>query len=206
MGKCNIDWNLVINGCTALGTIAVAILAIWGEQIRQLVAGPKLTLVPHNLSGTIVNTTDGKPWIFYHLKVVNSKYILNAKNCRVNLTHLYIKNAIGTFSEVELTVPLTFVWSPAEITPPYINILKENVLDFGKFNFENGMFLPILLSYTTNFNGVIRRPGGVIRYALEIISDNYVSKKPQIFQVSWNGQISEDISVMRNNLIIMEIK
>jgi hypothetical protein len=46
--------NAVINGLVAIGTLAVAVAAIWGDWLRSFVAAPKLRLIPHNdLRGTL---------------------------------------------------------------------------------------------------------------------------------------------------------
>src|SRR5574341_267047 len=123
--------NAIINGLTAIGTIIVAILAIWGDFFRAQFAGPKLSLVPHNLRGSVVPITNGRRSIFYHLKVVNARNWVRATNCRVLLKKLWRRVPNGAFQEVTLTVPLTFVWAPSEITPPYVTLVKEHVLDFG---------------------------------------------------------------------------
>lgn len=44
--------NAIINGFTAIGTITVAILAIWGNSIRTRFFGPNLSLVPHNFKSS----------------------------------------------------------------------------------------------------------------------------------------------------------
>jgi hypothetical protein len=198
--------NTVINGFVALGTIAVAILAIWGDSIRARFSGPKLLLVSHNnLRGSVVPITNGPRGIFYHLKVVNTRSTISATNCRVLLKKIWRKGLNGDFIEATLPVPLTFVWAPAELMPPYINLLKENVLDFGVL-VENGeYFFPKLLSYTNDFQGFVRT-NQVVRFGLEIVSDNFVSPSPQVFEVAWNGRWSDNLDVMAQNLQIQEVR
>ena len=54
--------DAITNTAIAIGTIAVAVIAIWGEQIRSWLVPPKLSLVAHNLRGDPnVLTADGKP-------------------------------------------------------------------------------------------------------------------------------------------------
>jgi hypothetical protein len=197
--------NVIINGFIAIGTIFVAILAIWGDSIRAKFNGPKLSLVPHNnLRGSVVSLSNGQPSIFYHLKVVNKRSTVNATNCRVLLKRIWRKVPNGEFQEVSLTVPLTFVWAPAESTPPYINLRKEQVLDFGCVIEGQDRFRPVLLSYTNNFQGFVR-VGEIVRFGLEIVSDNFVSPHLQVFQIAWNGQWSDNLDVMAQNLQIQEV-
>lgn len=89
--------NAIINSIMAIGTIAVAILAIWGDSIRAKFVGPKLSLVPHNLRGSVVPLTNGRRSIYYHLKVVNNRNTVSATNCRVLLTIMWSKVQNGKF-------------------------------------------------------------------------------------------------------------
>jgi len=196
--------NAIINGFTAVGTIAVAILAIWGDAIKAKVAGPKLTLVAHNLRGSVVPITQGPRSIFYHLKVVNSRKWVRATNCRVILKKLWRKAPNGTFQEALLSVPLTFVWAPAEITPPYVTLVKDHVLDFGIILEGGDNFSPRLFSYTNNFQGFVRA-NEVVRFGLEIVSDNFISPHLQVFEVAWNGRWSNNLDEMTQNLQIQEV-
>jgi hypothetical protein len=136
--------------------------------------------------------------------IYNSNKTVSAKNCRVLLKKLWRRVPNGTYQEVELTVPLTFVWSPAEITPPYITLVKDHVLDFGVIDERTPIFRPVLLSYTNNFQGFIQA-NQAVRYGLEIVSDNYVSKKLQIFEVAWNGEWSDNLDSMEQNIQIQEV-
>ena len=196
--------NAIINGLTAVGTIAVAILAIWGDSIRTWFTGPKLALIPHNFRGTVVPITNGPRAVFYHLIVVNRRSTVTATNCRVLLKKIWRRAPNGAFQEVGLKVPLIFAWAPSEIMPPYISLRKEQVLDFGTVIDGQDYYRPLLLSYTNNFQGFVRA-GEVVRFGLEIVSDNFVSSRLQIFEVAWNGQWSDNLDVMAQNLQIQEV-
>jgi hypothetical protein len=122
----------------------------------------------------------------------------------VILKKIWRRATNGTFQEGSLTVPLTFVWSPAEITPPYVTLVKEHVLDFGIVIEGQDNFRPVLFSYTNNFQGYVRA-NQVVRFGLEIVSDNFVSPRLQVFEVAWNGQWSDKLDVMAENLQVQEV-
>lgn len=103
-----------------------------------------------------------------------------------------------------LTVPLTFIWAPSEITPPYVTLVKEHILDFGIVIEAEDNFRPLLLSYTNNFQGFVRA-NEVVRFGLEIVSDNFVSSQLQVFEVAWNGNWSDNLDTMAENLQIQEV-
>jgi hypothetical protein len=70
--------NIIIDSAIAIGTLAIAILAIWGEKVRSILSPPKLEIEVHNNfrgnPNKLTDTTTGQivgRGIFYHLKVVN---------------------------------------------------------------------------------------------------------------------------------------
>lgn len=198
---------IIIQALIALGTLLVAVLAIWGPWVRSILTPPKLSIQQHDLRGTLTQFTDGRHVFYYYLKLVNSspwRWRLS-KNCRVLLKSVLRQNSDQRFLPVPLPVSPQFVWAPAETTPAAINITKEQVIDFGRL-IENGPhFEPVLYMYPNNFQGYVG-PNEVVRYCLEIAADGYMSKKLYIFEVSWNGRWSDDLDEMRKHLIIHEIK
>jgi len=56
---CEIDWNLVIQCFNAIGTVAVSILAIWGNYFKYRLVPPEIVIVPSNIKGTVTKFTNG---------------------------------------------------------------------------------------------------------------------------------------------------
>jgi hypothetical protein len=196
---------------TAVGTVAVAILAIWGERIRSILAPPLLVLEPHNLTGDPTEfrnpNTPGQPGmrvLFYHLKVVNRRPWLPVENCSVFLRGFSRRGPDGIFHSVDMPVPLQFVWAPAEVTPSVITVTKEHVLDFGHIIEGKGQFTPVLYSYANNFQGVVRKDEA-LRYQLDIRGSNFSSRRYQVFEVAWDGVWGYFPSEMQQHLRIREI-
>lgn len=127
--------NTIIDATTALGTVAVAVLAIWGERVRSWLAPPKLSLEAHNLRGDPnIFTADGKhvaKVMCYHLKVVNKRPWLPVKNCRVLLKGISRRGPDNIFHPFPLVVPHQLVWAPASFAPILATITKEHVVDLG---------------------------------------------------------------------------
>jgi hypothetical protein len=197
--------NVVINALVAVGTIAVAVLAIWGDWFRTHFAAPKLRLTPHNgLRGTFVPLSDKRGSFFYHLKAVNDRPWVTVVNCRVLLKQLWRKGPDGRFLPIEMAVPLTFAWSPSEGTPPYITFRNEQVMDFGFVLKDSDKFVPKLISYTSEFAGVVKANESW-RYGLEIVADNFVSPRLQVFAVAWDGNWSENREEMDRHMRIEEV-
>ncbi len=205
--------GLVIDGLVAVGTLAVAVVAIWGEKVRSWLAPPKLLIVLHTprgdptrltLSGA-VNPGGGQRVMYYHLKVINARPWLTAENCRVLLKGLSRRGPDGKFHPIPMAVPLQFVWAPAEATPPQVTITKEQILDFGRLIEGDSKFVPILYSYANNFQGFVERDEAV-RYWLDIDASNFASPHPQVFEVTWDGVWDFEPDKMQHHLRLAEIR
>jgi hypothetical protein len=90
--------KLVIDGFIAFGTVAVAVLAIWGDWFRSYLAPLAMTLSEHTLDGDPALFSTGTRAMFYHLKVINQRRWLPAQNCRVMLVGLSRRDPVASFS------------------------------------------------------------------------------------------------------------
>lgn len=201
---CKIDWNLVFQGFIAIGTVAVAILAIWGNYFKYRLVPPKLTIRTSNTRGTVTQFTNGQRVIYYHLEVVNQRSWSTARSCNVRLRSLSRKLTNGDFRNIPLPVTPSFVWAPAELTPPVINLSHEQTLDFGRVVEGDDKFSPVLNIYPNNFDGFVKKDE-CLRYSLEVVAEGFKTKKLQVFEVAWNGKWSDNLDKMENNLTIREI-
>lgn len=207
------EWITFWTALGAVGAFVVAALAIYGEFFRTWLWSPKLKIVSHNLEGdpttvTEYNRSTGTPIksyiaFYYHLKVVNSRPIVSAKNCRVILRQLHRLGPDRKYHPEALIVPLQYVWSPAEWAPALHTFTDEAVLDFGCIS-KGDIFRPTLYITSANFKGFVSQNESV-RFSLQIVADNFVSPKFQIFEVSWNGKWADTAEEMSKNLIISEI-
>jgi hypothetical protein len=68
--------KLVMDALVAIGTLAVAAVAVWGEKIRAWLAPPRLVLRPHTLRGApallkltgVIMPSGGMRGTYYHLR------------------------------------------------------------------------------------------------------------------------------------------
>ena len=197
-------YSIILSTFIAIGTVAVAILAIWGDLIRSKLVPPKLSIQAHNIRGTVTRFTGGPRVIYYHLRVVNSRPWSVARNCRIILRALYRRFPDQQFRPVPLPVPSQYVWAPAEFTPPVIALSTQQILDFGRVVEGGDIFEPVLYITPNNFQGFVAR-NEAVRYALEISADGYVAKQYQVFEVAWNGLWTDNLDQMEQNLVIREI-
>ncbi len=206
-----VDWPAWL---TAIGTVAVAILAIWGDLVRSWIAGPMLELVPHNLQGestTLRVPVDSPdqfatalefPAVYFHLKVVNKRPWAPARNVRVLLAGILRRNEDGEFQREPVNVRQQLTWAPAEFSEVTPVIVRDRDLDLGRL-IETGF---TITTYATpnNFRGIVH-PGGTIRVELEILADNYLSRRQYIYEITWDGQWAHNAEQLRGHLMIREV-
>lgn len=201
---CMIDWNLVIQLITSIGTITVVIIAIWGDWLKAKLTPPKLKIVTLNTRGELTKFGNGRRVYFYHFKVINSRPWTIAKNCKVLLKGIYKELPSGQFQNLPLNTNPSFIWTPAEITPQTINLSKEQAFDFGFLAENASEFSPVLNIVPNNFQGFVRA-GQKVRFALQPSADNLLTEKYQVFEVAWNGNWSDSLENMMQNITIREI-
>lgn len=201
---CMIDWNLIIQLITSIGTIAVVIIAIWGDWLKAKLTPPKLQIVTLNTRGELTKFGNGTRVFFYHFKVINSRPWTIAKNCKVLLKGIYKELPSGQFQNLPLNTNPSFMWTPAETTPQAINLSKEHAFDFGFLAENASEFSPVLNIVPNNFQGFVRT-GQRVRFSLQPSADNFLTEKYQVFEVAWNGEWSDSLDKMTQNVTIREI-
>jgi hypothetical protein len=204
------DWHsvkktleLVFSGLTALGTIAVAVVAIWGDWIRAHFAPGKLVVETYEDSVDLINQPPNQIY-YYHLRVVNRRHWRRPENCRVLLKAMSRRGPNGIFQPIQMPVPLQFIWSPENIEPSAITIPDRHSLDFGCVRQGNVRFEPRLYWTPNNFTGFVGAHEA-IRYSLQIVSDAYTSKTYQVFEVAFDGVWDAVPAQMQTHLTIQEI-
>ncbi len=187
---------------TAFGTIAVAVLAIWGDYFRHRWVPPKLAVELDNPRGDLNRWANGMRVIYYHLKVTNKRKWSVARNCRVLLKQISRRGPDGEFRRLPFYVPRQFMWGPSESTSTVIDLSDEQLLDFGFINEGEGQkFQPTLYSIPNLFEGYVG-PNESVRYSLEIVADGFKGKEYRVFEVAWNGKWTDNLDEMAKDLIM----
>ena len=202
--------SLIIQGFVAIGTILAALIAIFHEWFKTKLTPPKLSLELCNDSdlnewkGGTINT--GRV-LFYHLKVINHKKNIPARNCAVLLKEISHQLPNGKFQRKQFNYPLQLKWAPGNDMPLLITVNKVSpqTVDFGYLNENSDKFTLSLVWTPYNFDGYVLADKP-IRFYFQVVADNYVSSKLDGIQVSWNGRWSENPTIMNRNLIIEKIK
>ena len=195
--------NLTVQIFVALGTISVAVLAIWGDLIRYKLAGPKLRIALLDTTGTVTFRNDGKKGRYYKLLVLNDRKWSPARNVRVVLKSIFKPAADGTLTPQPLSGPLQLTWQ--WIVPQYPTLgAGEEICTFAHLVQGEQLVLSPYAPVPNNFVGFLKANERML-IEVAVVSDTAESES-LFLDLSWNGQWSEDTTEMLNNVVIKETK
>lgn len=195
---------LITQILVALGTIAVAIVAIWGERFKSWFASPKIVLSLNNPKGELTKYGSGERTIYYHILVKNSREWSPAQNVRVMCVGISKRRPDGKFSEEYLAAPDQLAWRfPQfhELTP---TVISSDICDLGSVDEKGGIFRLAQYIYPNSFKGSITA-NSAMRVSLVATGSNFLMKKPCVIEVSWDGKWSSDLEEMKTHLVIKAV-
>jgi len=194
------NWTLVINGVGVLATLAVVILAIWGERIRQHWTKPQLNI---ELMEPSLTTANGQKAWYYLLRISNDRQSAPASNVRVHLEQVYKKGPEGSWQKQHFSGPAQVTWRWHTIRPLYAKIGPEDAATFGCLSKESDAFDLQLYWYPNNLSRRVL-PDDLTRLEFKAVSDTAESRTI-IVQVAWDGEWAEGRAEMPNHLVVQEI-
>lgn len=199
----------IIQLFVALGTIAVAILAIWGDRIRYTLGlGPKLDLTLIDPESELINistSVDGAttPARYYHLKVTNKNRWSKATNVRVVITGIAIPAADGSYISQPLIGPLQLMWRFSNFRPSLYGIVgPDEICDLGYLK-KGERFILTPYIYPNNFPGALEANQKML-IEVKAIADNAESQSICI-EIFWDGNWSDDTQKMAEHLVLREV-
>ena len=188
----------------AIGTVAVAILAIWGDWFRDRFAGPKLELSLRSSRGNLT-TMNGRQALYYHLAVQNHRKWSLAKGVQIMIRGIWRKAADGTFKAETLAAEIPLTWAFPQFSPINPPIRDSRICDLGFLAQDAAHYQPSLYFYPNNFTGNVGKNDSV-RFGIGITAENFTSKVLFVVEVSWDGTWSTDLDQMERHLVIKEIE
>lgn len=197
----------ISNIAVAVGTLILAVVAIYGDWAKSKLMPPKASLELRSSQGDPTFFSpggNGNEVMFYHVKVVNLRTWLPITNCRVWLKALQKRAADGSYKQIPMSVPLELAWAPAEARERFVTIVTERILDLGHVSLRYGEFRPSALSISNNFKGFVK-PGESVRFGLWIDASNYNSENLVYFEVSWDGTFSHDPAAFEQHLVVKRV-
>jgi len=183
----------------AFSTFAVAVLAIWGDWIRNRLLGPRLELSPLNPLGDLTFYGSGQRAYFYHLRVKNQPRRNAARGARILVRAVSRRAPGGTFIEEPMVYPLQLQWTPMEHGEVERTVVDESTCDFGVLRQHEGRFQLAVMLTPNNFRGHVAS-GDCLRFEILANGHNVLTLRPIVLEVSWDGTWNEnqqDTSIYR---------
>ncbi len=197
------SFRIILDILIAIGTVAVAILAIWGEWFRDKFAAPKLVLRLRDERGN-PTTMNGQDTLYYHLVVKNNRKWSLAKGVQIMINAIWRKAADGTFMPETLAAELQLTWSFPQFNPVTPRIRDRRICDLGYLKQGDSHFKPSLYIYPNNFRGFVGA-GDSVRLSIGVKAENFTSKKKLVVEISWDGVWDENLEQMERHLVVKEI-
>jgi len=191
----------------AVGTLAVAVLAIWGDQVRHLLdLGPHLNLSLHEPSGELVDipeadgtTTQAR---YYHLRVNNSHRWTLATNVRLVIIGLARPAADGALILQPLIGPQQLMWRQASHHTTFSVVGPDDFCDLGYLKRGEHFRLTPFVPLNGSSGSVMANERILVE--LRALADN--AESPSIFvEISWDGRWSEDTGEMGRHLVVKQV-
>jgi hypothetical protein len=198
------SYSLTIQTVGAIGTLLIAVLAIWGEQIRYYVAGPKLRIRLHDPEGGLTTFTNGSKARYYHLKVENRRPHAPATRVKIMMREYHSCGPDGNFirDAAHIPIQLEYAFPNDPNHDPRPTIGSSVLCDIGLVREgDNFRFTTYIIPNT--FKNVIK-PNERVRIFVRAEADNALSNKLG-FEIAWSGNWKEDTQQMAKNLVIREI-
>jgi len=206
--------GLVFDGLVALGTIGLAIVAVFQDRIRDRLARPRVRIKPHpgkhclkcplrNLAG------DEIPAYWFGLAVTNEKPSRPARECTVLLEDMYRWNQTNhRWERNQPPIPYPYIWAPGHLMRSSVTIRRTEVFDFGKIikqpTSAEPEFMPELLYRANSYDPALRQ-GQTGLYVLRVEAEHLAQGLRQVWQVSWDGIWNDDENEMGKHVEMIEI-
>ena len=186
----------------AVGTMAVAIVAVWGDFIRSVLASPKLQVSLFLREGEPTKYSDGRNVRYYHLLVKNKRKWAPAKNVLVHITLLERPGPDGEWQPAMYSGQVPLIWQFGDYYSGLPSIGRERICDLGRIA-EGGGFELKTQFRPNNFDCSVKGNQS-IRVHLQAVSDNGHSNV-LVLEIAWDGKWNLGSKEMASHLVIKEV-
>lgn len=208
------QWSLLFNGMTAIGTLLVALLAIFGQRIRNWIIRPSLALSVGDKSPCAEkkeqadeSTSAAKVSYQLRLKISNSGRE-TARNCVVLCDEILREKAGGKeFYILKEFVPLQFYWTTKSQTadimpklPSFLNIAEISVPDESVSSTQGGTissegyYLQVQIEAEGVKGRFFRVDKGKIMVPILVHADNLQRSIKKYVEICWRGNTVADFT------------
>lgn len=193
------DTEIFFIALGSIGSIIVAIVAILGPAIQNMIFRPKLKLRLRSSLGELTYTSSGIPQIYYHLEVFNKKNINPGKNVRVFIKEVWKNDKRMIWEPAFHSGWLQLRW---QFSNPYDSAVSKEIgqaylCDFGVIDSQGFRLLTYILP--NNFSGYLDCEGE-LKVTVIAQGDNATSNELKL-KIKWDGKWFEDAKIMERSLV-----
>jgi hypothetical protein len=189
---------------TAIGTVAVAVLAIWGNYFRYKFAAPQLQLTLNDSRGDLTHRSNQRQAYFFHLKVKNKRLWSPAIGVRVQLERIARRRPDGSFLVEPLVYPLPLIWTPMELREFERTITDTETCDLGFLDQNADKFILSTLITPNKLQGFVGQ-SDAIRVHIGASGRDGSSSKPLFLEIAWDGIWTGEREEIQKHLVVKAI-
>ena len=195
-------WYMLCQWAMVIGTLLLAVIALWGHIIRGRWLGPRLKIALKDPKGNKSKFTDGVMSRYYHLRVFNERRVAPAHNVRVVIQNIYRPKADGTMCLSPLSGQIQLAWQYQASNPQFQTIGAESSCDLGHLR-QNESFKLSALYKSISFDDTVKAGEKIVLDLLALSNET----ESDIFriEISWDGQWSDDSDEMVNHLVLRPV-
>jgi hypothetical protein len=195
-------WLVIVQGAAAVGTLALAVLAIWGEWCRARFARPQLTVALRKKEGERTVFGDGRAVRYHHLVVKNNRRWAPARNVMTVVTAVNRLGPDGSWQPKLQTGPLPLTWQFGGGIPNQSLIGSERVCDLGLI-LKGEPFRLALLVTPNSLDPQVRKTERM-RVTVRAVAETAESSAVTI-EVSWDGEWEDGDAEMGRHLVVRQV-
>jgi hypothetical protein len=180
-------WVIFAQVASPVVALALGVVGVWNEKIKNWLFGPRLELELHEPLGHYTHATNGQTMRYYLIRVRNKLNKMAALKVCVRLTSLHKLNADGTEEDRSPSIPLLLEQSSNLGT--HVDIRSYDAFNIG---FMGGLpdepekFLLQVYKQFFSFQGEVA-PGETMKVGLEIQADNLPPSKTKFLMLAWRA-------------------
>lgn len=191
-------WSIAVGASAAGATLLAVGVAIWGERIRQLWSGPKLTLELREAEGHLTTRNDKRKGRYYGLVVGNRRPSAPASNVRVLLVSITRRDADGNWRPVTFSAPLQVSWRWPERTPQFTTVGPDEFVTYAGIA-QGDSEVHLQLPWCPNNLDPKVSPNQPTRLTFRAVSDSASSALLTV-ELLWDGVWDDDGAEMARHL------
>jgi hypothetical protein len=195
------QWGLIVSVVLAIGTLALAAVALWGERLRQWWNRPRLRLSLGDPNLTHLTPSKRKGW-YYQLHIENDRIPSPAENVEVRLTHVYLKGPDDSWQEHHFSGPVQVMWREPEARTRTIG--PDAYATFA-YLLEDEVAAHLQLYWRPNNLEEAAKilPNRTMKLRFKVVSNTAQSNELAI-EIAWDGTWVEGRSEMPRHMVVKE--